>query len=125
MQVLDMRAATQGLPLFNRYVHIICEIVMEELATRWGSSAGFLQGGGLMSTPTRLSLQCAEVTVEKCILRDGTASRDHEASGIPLYKGSISTSTVHTHWKGRCGLASSSFRWKLDLLFAPVTKHNR
>ena len=34
VQVLDMRAAIQGLPLFNRYVHTICEIVME-LATRW------------------------------------------------------------------------------------------
>ncbi len=34
VEVLDMRAATQGLPPFNRYVHKSCRVVMDSVA-RW------------------------------------------------------------------------------------------
>ncbi len=42
VEVLDMRAATQGLPPFNRYVHISCRVVMDSVA-RWTEEPAFAE----------------------------------------------------------------------------------
>ena len=61
VEVLDMMGAIQGLPLFSRYVHICCVVVMDQamlLVGFYGASAWHLHSQRALATMDTATVLC-------------------------------------------------------------------
>ena len=102
VEVRDMKAATQGLPLSSRYVHIFYEVVMESVA-RWSEELALVQLVPQVYTSPRLLLCWTELWFRGALPVMAYASRTHKDLVLHLHGRHCIIQSLNFHHKSASG----------------------